>query len=171
MGSLKGRQRWWVTGGLLAAVGLFVTLALHGFQAVPAKADTGGALRNSATGLCLAGFANGFVNTAACGAVPSALFTVEMWQETFNPDGSVTLTNASDNQCLENDSPGYVYTESCTGGLAQEWAVSYRLDGSTGYCNIYTGACLDSNANGYTGNVYTDPGNGDANQGWGPIPE
>jgi hypothetical protein len=165
MRSLKGSRRWWVTGGSLAAAGLAVALTLPSFQAAPAKADTGGSLEDSATSLCLTGFSDGSVNTSACIFFNGALNIDQLWQESFNPDGSVTLTNAGDNQCLENDSPGYVYTESCTGGLAQEWAVSYRVDGSTGYCNIYTGVCLDSDSN---GNAYTDQGNGDANQGWGP---
>jgi hypothetical protein len=83
----------------------------------------------------------------------------------------VTLTNVRSGTCLEGSlnpaahGTGTVFTEGCTGGAAQEWAVNKAANGGLGLCDVYTRLCLDSNAD---GDVYANQANGGAYQSWLP---
>jgi hypothetical protein len=180
MRSTKSTHRCWVTGGAVAAAGLAVVLALPALPAGSASAEVTLPasiieLQDSPTGLCLAQIiqnpyysANGLVQTLVCGGTDE----FSDWNVTQNADGSVTLSKVWTGQYLESSYPtpadpdGTVFTEGPTGSTAQEWFTDENPSGGIGFCKVYTGLCLDSNS---SGDVYTDPGNGDANQGWNAL--
>jgi hypothetical protein len=72
---------------------------------------------------------------------------------------TTTIADAQTGQCLDSNSSGAVFTDSCTGGNTQ-WTVTPVGNPAVTITNVATGQCLDSNtstpATPGLGGVYTD---------------